>query len=72
MSQNPHSKRLEFLPLEEIKNYFPDFTFSQEDFETLERAQLVISKIENGTLKVHLGSFLELLNLHIVKKAPDR
>lgn len=71
MSRNPNFNSMEFLPLEDFNSSFPDFSFSMEDFEILERANLVIFKIENGQRFVHLGSFMELLSLHIVRKAPD-
>ena len=66
MSPNPPIQFNQFLSLAEINALLPDTQLTEADLDNIERGHLVITKTDNGLRKVHLGSLLELLRLHIL------
>lgn len=66
MSPNPPLTFHQFLTLPEINRFLPDVVLEETDLDLLERGRLVITKTDNGLRKVHLGSLMELLQLHLL------
>jgi len=66
MSPNPSINLNKFLSLAEISILLPETLLEEDDLEFMEKGRLVITRIEDGILKIHLGSFIELLKLHIL------